>query len=63
MPRRGYSRDFTPHRDTGKRYLLDAIPAGLWNAVKTKCKRDGISIRAAVLNLLTEWIKDERSAS
>ena len=58
--RRGYSRRFTPHGDTGKRYLLDGIPAGLWSAVKAKCKRDGISIRAAVLHLLTDWINKEK---
>lgn len=59
--KRGYSRAFTPHRDTGKRYLIDDIPAGLWTAVKLKCKREGISIRAAVLSLLTQWLKEERA--
>jgi hypothetical protein len=59
MTRRGYSRQFTPHGNTGKRYMLDAIPAGLWNAVRAKCKRDGISIRAAVLQLLTAWTQDQ----
>lgn len=57
MAKRGYSRDFKPHGETGKRYLLDEIPAGLWSDVKAKCKRDGISIRAVILKLLTEWIK------
>ena len=56
MAKRGYSREFKPHGDTGKRYLLDQIPAGLWADVKAKCKRDGISIRALVLQLLTDWI-------
>jgi hypothetical protein len=55
MAKRGYSKDFTPHGDSGKRYLLDEIPAGLWADVKAKCKRDGISIRALILKLLTEW--------
>ncbi len=54
-PARGYSREFTPHGDTGKRYLLDQIPAGLWSDVKAKAKREGISIRALILKLLTEW--------
>lgn len=54
--KRGYSRDFKPHGDTGKRYLLDQIPAGLWAAVKDKAKREGISIRALILKLLTDWI-------
>jgi len=55
-PKRGYSRAFKPHGDTGKRYVLDAIPAGLYAAVRLKCKRDGISVRALLLNLLTAWV-------
>ena len=55
MVKRGYSRDFKPHGNTGKRYLLDDIPAGLWTDVKAKAKRDGISIRALILSLLTKW--------
>lgn len=56
MAKRGYSRDFKVHGNTGKRYLLDEIPAGLWADVKAKCKRDGISIRALILQLLTTWL-------
>jgi hypothetical protein len=54
-PRRGYSRDFKPHGNTGKRYLLDKIPAGLWAGVRAKAKREGISVRALILGLLTDW--------
>jgi hypothetical protein len=56
-PRRGYSRDFTPHGQSGKRYLLDDIPAGLWADVKAKAKREGVSIRALILGLLKEWLE------
>lgn len=56
MAKRGYSREFKPHGDTGKRYLLDNIPAGLWTDVRDKCKRDGVSIRALILQLLSEWV-------
>jgi len=59
--KRGYSRDFKVHGETGKRYLLDQIPAGLWSAVKTKAKRDGVSLRALILQLLTEWVGADRS--
>lgn len=55
--KRGYSREFKPHGETGKRYLLDEIPAGLWTQVKEKCKRDGVSIRAAILQLLKAWVQ------
>jgi hypothetical protein len=53
--KRGYSREFSPHGATGKRYLLDGIPAGLWATVRAKAKREGVSIRALILRLLTEW--------
>lgn len=55
--KRGYSTDFTPHGLSGKRYLLDNIPAGLWTAVREKCKRDGVSIRAQILQLLKAWVE------
>lgn len=56
MTKRGYSREFRPHGDTGKRYLLDDIPAGLWREVREKAKREGVSLRALILKLLTEWV-------
>jgi hypothetical protein len=52
----GYSREFTPNPQGHKRYLLDKIPVSLWRDVQAKCKRDGISIRALILRLLTDWI-------
>lgn len=58
VTKRGYSRAFRPHGDSGKRYLLDAIPAGLWAAVRAKCKRDGISVRAQILALLAAWVAE-----
>jgi hypothetical protein len=59
MAKRGYSREFKPHGDSGKRYLLDSIPAGLWTAVKEKCKREGVSMRAQILKLLKEWVSHD----
>jgi hypothetical protein len=56
--KRGYSRAFKPHGDTGKRYLLDKIPAGLWSAVRTKAKREGVSLRALILRLLQRWLDE-----
>lgn len=53
----GYSKEFTPHGDSGKRYLLDQIPAGMWAEVKAKAKREKISIRALILGMLREWIR------
>lgn len=56
MPKkkRGYTYDYTP---TGAhhRYLLDKIPAALWRKVRAKCKREGVSLRAQLLKMLTDW--------
>lgn len=56
MPKRGYSKAFRARKGSGKRYLLDDIPAGLWRDVQAKTKRDGVSVRATILTLLTEWV-------
>ena len=53
--KRGYSRAFTPKGESFSRYLLDKIPAPLWRAAKAKARRDGISIRALLLQQLSEW--------
>lgn len=55
--KRGYSTEFRPHGDTGKRYLLDKIPAGLWRQVRERANREGVSIRALLLGLLESWVK------
>ena len=55
----GYSREFKPHGDTGKRYLLDEIPAGLWADVRSKAKAENISLRALILTLLKDWLGRE----
>lgn len=60
--KRGYSKDFKPHGDTGKRYLLDDIPAGLWSEARAKAKRDGMSMRGLLLTLLKKYV-DGDSAS
>jgi hypothetical protein len=54
---RGYSKAFRPHGGVGKRYLLDDIPAGLWVTIRTRAKREGVSMRALILQLLTDWVK------
>ncbi len=54
--KRGYSKDFTPRTETYGRYLLDKIPAQLWRDVKAKAKREGISVRALILKMLTDWL-------
>lgn len=54
--KRGYTYDFTPKSEKHGRYLLDKIPADLWRRAKAKAKRDGVSVRAALLRFLSEWV-------
>ena len=56
--KRGYSTKFRPLKGTGKRYMLDAIPAGLWTEVRAKAKRKGISLRALILSQLERWVTE-----
>lgn len=57
VSKRPYSTAFRPHGDTGKRYLLDRIPAGLWADARAKAKREGISMRALMLGWLKDWVR------
>lgn len=57
MAKRGYSREFRAHGSSGKRYMLDEIPAGFWEAVRAKAKKEGVSLRALILGLLKTWLE------
>ena len=52
---RPYSREHTPK--TARRLVLaaDRVPATLFDAVRAKAKREGVSIRALILTLLYQW--------
>ena len=58
--KRGYSRDFTPRTERRVKFEIDRIPPTLWDAVKAKAKRDGISLRALILGWCREWVRDEK---
>jgi hypothetical protein len=60
--KRGYSRAF-PLQPNKRRYLLDHIPAGLWLRVRQKAKRDGLSVRTLLLQLLTRWLDEPDAPS
>lgn len=53
---RGYSRDFTPKADNGRKITVDKIPAALYVKVIARTKRDGVSVRATILRLLEGWV-------
>lgn len=54
--KRGYSRDFKPSPLGHRRYLLDKIPARLWEAARVKAKTNGLSMRGLLLTLLAEFV-------
>ena len=55
--KRGYSRAFTPQTERRVRLEIDRIPPTLYDAVKAKAKREGISLRALTLTLWKEWLQ------
>ena len=58
MTKRGYSREFTPKTDRRVQIVIDRVPPMLYEAVKAKCRRDGVSVRAVTLRLLKAWAAD-----
>ncbi len=55
--KRGYSRQFTPSPLGHRRYLLDKIPAGLWDAARRKATKEGRSMRDVLLTALRQFIE------
>lgn len=55
MAKRGYSRAFTPKTTRRVMLTIDRIPPTLYDAVKAKAKREGVSLRALVLEWLKHW--------
>jgi hypothetical protein len=53
--KRGYSREFTPQTERRVRFEVDRIPPTLFDAVKAKARREGVSLRALTLRLWKEW--------
>jgi len=59
MAKRGYSREFTPRlrtKESRRRFELDWIPPTLYDAVRAKATRDGVSLRALTLQLWKAWL-------
>jgi hypothetical protein len=59
--KREYSREFSPTGEM-RSYTISRIPAGLWQQVQRKAKREGVSLRALVLRHLSEWAATEAAA-
>jgi hypothetical protein len=55
MAKRGYSREFTPQTERRIKFEIDRIPPTLYEAVKAKAKREGVSLRALTLGLWKDW--------
>jgi predicted HicB family RNase H-like nuclease len=57
--KRSYSREFTPKirtPESRRTITVDWVPPMLYEAVKAKAHRDGVSLRTLILRLLTEWV-------
>lgn len=56
MPVREYSREFARDKQ-GPRYQFnfDYIPPNLYETVRDKAKREGVSVRNLVLGFLNDW--------
>jgi len=57
--KRGYSREFTPKTERRVQLLIDRIPPTLYDAVRAKAKREGVSLRALVLGWLKDWVASQ----
>jgi hypothetical protein len=57
--KRGYSREFTPKTERRLTLMADKVPAKLHDAVQSKVKREGTSVRTVILTLLEKWLKSE----
>lgn len=55
--KRQYSREFTPRSERRVQLVIDRIPPTLYDAVRAKAKREGVSLRALVLGWLKDWIE------
>lgn len=58
--KRAYSREFTPKTERRVMLTIDRIPPTLYDAVRAKAKRDGVSLRALVLGWLRAWVDGEK---
>ena len=63
MPKRGYSRAFTPADGEGRAFTIKRIPARLLIAAQAKAKREGQSLRALLLQRLTDYVNDGSPAT
>lgn len=61
MGKRGYSREFGPRLRTPesrRRIHVDWVPPTLYDKTVARAKREGVSLRALILKLLSEWLND-----
>jgi hypothetical protein len=61
-PVRAYNTEFTP-RGEGREFKLNRIPATFWDEVRSKAKREGVSLRGLVLTYLRDWKDGTRPAA
>lgn len=62
MPKRPYTREFIAGEAGSSHYNI-AAPEPLWSNVKAKAARQGTSVRAVILRLLTAWLEQEETGT
>lgn len=57
--KRGYSYDFTPRSERDVHISLRRVPPELHRNFKAKCRREGVSMRYAILSWVRDWVNGE----
>ncbi len=60
MAKRAYSRDFTPRTERRVTLSVNRVPPTLAEAVRTKIRREGLSLRSLLLRWLSNWTAGRR---
>ncbi len=58
MRKRGYSREFPIDQSRRIKREIDWVPPALDRSLRTKLKREGLSLRALTLKLWQDWIAE-----
>ena len=60
MPKRQWSREFTPRGDKTVHISISNVPAGLRIKFRAKCKRERKSQRNLILGWIRNWVDEDR---
>ncbi len=58
---RPYTYDYRPRTESRRTYNLKNIPPTLWAKAEAQARREGISMRALLLQLVEQWLAEAGS--